>query len=40
MTKTKFLKSFGADIFFERDNCDETQTEVTTGHVPNGIINE
>ena len=42
MTKTKFLKSFGADIFFDdqRDNCDETRTEVTTGHVPNGIINE
>ncbi len=42
MTKTEFLKAFGADIFFDdrQGNCDKASGKVTTGHVPHGVINE
>jgi len=39
MDKGLFLKTFGADIFFDdhRGNCDSSNKYVPTGHVPNGI---
>jgi 5'-nucleotidase len=40
--KGPFLAAFGADIFFDDQqlHCDSAQDHVTTGHVPNGVINE
>ena len=40
-TKAEFLRAFGADIFFDDQmvHCDEASKMVTTGHVPNGIVN-
>lgn len=39
--KSAFLKSFGADIFFDdqRRNCDLASGVVATGHVPYGVKN-
>lgn len=41
MTKGEFLKSFGADVFFDDQtgHCDSAAEFVTTGHVPHGIKN-
>ena len=42
MDKGVFLKSFGADIFFDdqHGHCDSAREHVATGHVPHGIANE
>ncbi len=41
MDKGEFLKTFGADIFFDdqRGHCDSARLHVPTGHVPSGIAN-
>lgn len=41
MDKGPFLKSFGADIFFDdqQGHCDSAREHVATGHVPHGIAN-
>lgn len=41
LEKGKFLKAFGADIFFDdqRTHCDSASEHVATGHVPHGVIN-
>jgi 5'-nucleotidase len=41
-SKAEFLRSFGADIFFDDQmvHCDEASQLVATGHVPHGIANE
>lgn len=40
--KGKFLKAFGADIFFDdqQKHCESARQHVATGHVPHGIANE
>jgi 5'-nucleotidase len=40
--KGEFLRTFGADIFFDdqRDHCDSARAHVPTGHVPHGVANE
>ena len=42
MNKTDFLKSFGADIFFDDQilNIDEAQKEISSGHVIYGVKNQ
>ena len=42
LDKGQFLKSFGADIFFDdqQGHCDSARQHVPTGHVPHGIANE
>ncbi len=42
LDKGPFLKSFGADIFFDdqQGHCDSAREHVATGHVPHGIANE
>jgi len=42
MDKGPFLKSFGADIFFDdqEGHCESAREHVATGHVPHGIANE
>lgn len=42
MDKGPFLKSFGADIFFDdqQGHCNSAREHVATGHVPHGIANE
>ena len=42
LDKGEFLKSFGADIFFDdqQGHCESTLKHVTTGHVPHGIVND
>lgn len=42
MCKTEFLKSFGADIFFDdrRSHCQAATPHVTAAHVPHGITNK
>jgi 5'-nucleotidase len=42
MPKGPFLKSFGADIFFDdqQGHCDSARAHVATGHVPYGVANE
>ena len=42
MEKGPFLKSFGADIFFDdqQGHCDSARQHVATGHVPHGVANE
>ena len=39
MDKGVFLKTFGADIFFDdqRGHCDSARQHVPTGHVPSGV---
>jgi len=41
LPKGEFLKTFGADIFFDdqEGHCDSARQHVPTGHVPNGIAN-
>jgi len=41
LPKGEFLKTFGADIFFDdqKGHCDSARQHVPTGHVPNGIAN-
>lgn len=42
MDKGKFLKAFGADIFFDdqQKHCESARQHVATGHVPHGVANE
>lgn len=42
LDKGAFLKSFGADIFFDDQalHCDSAARHVATGHVPHGVANE
>lgn len=42
MDKGLFLKSFGADIFFDdqRGHCEDASQHVAAGHVPHGVANE
>jgi len=42
MNKTDFLKSFGADIFFDDQilNIDEAQKDISSGHVIYGVKNQ
>ncbi len=42
MDKGEFLRSFGADIFFDDQSghCESTRRFVPTGHVPHGAANE
>lgn len=42
LNKENFLTAFGADIFFDdhRENCKTNDTNVTTAHVPHGVVNE
>ena len=42
MDKGPFLKSFGADIFFDdqQGHCDSAREHVATGHVLHGVANE
>ena len=41
LPKGEFLKTFGADIFFDdqQGHCDSARKHVPTGHVPHGIAN-
>jgi 5'-nucleotidase len=41
-SKGPFLKSFGADIFFDdqEQHCESAKAHVATGHVPHGIANK
>ncbi|MGH8128655.1 MAG: 5'-nucleotidase [Gammaproteobacteria bacterium] len=42
LDKAPFLKTFGADIFFDdqRRHCEGASSLVATGHVPHGVANE
>lgn len=42
LDKGEFLKTFGADIFFDdqSEHCESTRQHVPTGHVPHGVANE
>jgi len=42
LPKGEFLKSFGADIFFDDQttHCQSANEHVATGHVPHGVANE
>ena len=42
LDKGDFLRTFGADIFFDdqRGYCDSARQFVPTGHVPHGITND
>lgn len=42
LDKGVFLKTFGADIFFDDQlrHCDSASQHVATGHVPHGVANE
>ncbi len=42
LNKGEFLKSYGADVFFDdqHTHCDSAKNHVATGHVPHGIANE
>jgi 5'-nucleotidase len=42
LDKGKFLKEFGADIFFDdqHKHCQSAAQYVATGHVPNGVTNK
>ncbi len=41
MDKSQFLRSFGADIFFDdqKGHCESARQHVPTGHVPHGVAN-
>ncbi len=41
LPKGDFLRTFGADIFFDdqQGHCESARQHVPTGHVPNGVIN-
>ena len=42
LSKGDFLKSFGADVFFDDQqvHCTSASEHVATGHVPHGVANE
>ena len=42
MDKGVFLRSFGADIFFDDQtkHCESASQHVATGHVPHGVVNQ
>lgn len=42
LSKGEFLKSFGADVFFDdqQAHCQSASVHVSTGHVPHGVANE
>jgi 5'-nucleotidase len=42
LDKSNFLRTFGADIFFDdqRGYCDSARQHVLTGHVPHGVTND
>lgn len=42
LDKGEFLRTFGADIFFDdqRGHCESARQHVPTGHVPHGVANE
>lgn len=42
LSKEAFLQAFDADIFFDdhTDNCHHDNPNITTAHVPDGVINE
>ena len=42
LAKGEFLKTFGADIFFDdqQGHCDSASEHVPTGHVPHGVANQ
>ena len=42
LPKGEFLRTFGADIFFDdqEGHCDSARQHVPTGHVPNGVANQ
>ncbi len=42
MDKGVFLRSFGADIFFDDQakHCESASRHVATGHVPHGVVNQ
>jgi 5'-nucleotidase len=42
LPKDQFLRSFGADVFFDdqRHHCEAAGNHVAAGHVPHGIANE
>jgi 5'-nucleotidase len=41
LTKTEFLKAYGADVFFDDQqvHCNDAADHVPTGHVPHGVAN-
>ena len=41
LPKGEFLRTFGADIFFDdqQGHCDSARVHVPTGHVPHGVVN-
>jgi len=41
LTKTEFLKAYGADVFFDDQlgHCDKASKLIPTGHVPHGVAN-
>ena len=42
LDKGAFLRTFGADIFFDdqTEHCESARQFVATGHVPHGVANE
>ncbi len=42
LDKGEFLRTFGADIYFDdqRGHCESTRKHVATGHVPHGVSNK
>ncbi|MCL4129414.1 UNVERIFIED_CONTAM: hypothetical protein GTU68_052710 [Idotea baltica] len=42
LAKGEFLKTFGADIFFDdqQGHCESAREHVPTGHVPHGVANQ
>ncbi|MEH6617462.1 MAG: 5'-nucleotidase [Porticoccus sp.] len=42
LDKGEFLKSYGADVFFDdqQSHCESAKSHVATGHVPHGVANE
>ena len=42
LNKGAFLKSYGADVFFDdqQTHCESAKSHVATGHVPHGVANE
>lgn len=42
LDKSQFLRSYGADVFFDdqQSHCQSASKHVATGHVPHGIANE
>lgn len=42
LDKGEFLKSYGADVFFDdqQQHCESASPHVATGHVPHGVVND